>query len=1024
MSEIIEEYLQKIAGKLDSGQAREHAYRSALEDLLEKTSGLSVVNDPKRSEYGSPDFIFLKGTIPVAYAETKDIGVSLDKTEKGEQMVRYYGYSNLILTDYLEFRFYRNGERYCEPIVVAKAEQSKLTTRPENFQMLEDTLKDFIGEAREPIKSGAVLAKVMAGKARRIRDNVRAFLAAGDTDKNKDLIGVREVMRKLLLADLDDERFADMYAQTVVYGLFVARYSDETKDTFSRGEARELIPASNPFLRKFFDHVAGESFDRRLEIIVNELCEEFTHADVRAVVHDYYKVHKDKSRDPIIHFYEDFLKSYNSKERLALGVFYTPLPVVRFIIRAVDAILKHDFDFEHGLGHTGRTEIKRLVASNSTKTFKDNVHQLQILDPATGTGTFLNETILHIHETFKGQEGRWPSYVLEELLPRLHGFEIMMAPYTIAHLKLATTLKETGVKLPDNSRIGVYLTNSVEPSERPADNLLDYLVGLGKAVAEESAQAARIKEEMPIMAVVGNPPYNVSSQNRGAWITDLIKDYKEGLNEKKINLDDDYIKFIRLAQYLVEKNAAGGIVGFITNNSYLDGITHRQMRRRLLEAFDDIYVLDLHGSAKKQEKALDGGKDENVFDIQQGVSIVLFVRRPRDKKKKNLGKIFHAEIFGVRHEKYEYLEQTAFDRVAWKQLAPTEPYFFFVPKDFSSEKEYEKGFKVDELFVEYNSGIQTKRDGLLYQFDSSGIQRIVDDFSSLTIEDLRTKYELPPDGRDWTVKFAKDDVQKGEGSFVPALYHPFDLRSTWYSGKTKGLMAYPRSPLMKEMLKKNLALVVVRNSRRGNVNNVFVSNTILDKDAISPFDNSRFFPLYLEEGSRKPNFNKEIEAKIKKHADQATPEDIFDYIYAILHAKNYCEKYKEFLKIDFPRIPYPKDKKQFMSLASLGGELRALHLLESSRVNQFITSYPKEGANLVEKIVYKDGKTFINAEQYFGGVPEAAWFFWIGGYQPAQKWLKDRKGRTLTNTEIEHYQKIIVSLVETERIMKEIDKLM
>ncbi|MFA5228513.1 MAG: N-6 DNA methylase, partial [Candidatus Paceibacterota bacterium] len=452
MNSRVKDYIDQIKKKYETGHAREHAYRPALEKLFENITSLNVVNDPKRSEYGSPDFVFMKKKTTVAYAEAKDVNISLDDIEKGEQMIRYYGYSNLILTNYLEFRFYRNGQKYCESIKLGEINNGEIEFNEDNYILLGDTIKDFINESREPIKSGIVLVKVMAGKARRIRDNINIFLSSEDDKKNENLLSIYGVIKNLLLEDLNYEKFADMYAQTVVYGLFVARYHDKTPETFSRQEARDLIPASNPFLRHFFDHITGASFDERIEIIVNELCEEFTNADVNAIIHDYYDIEKDNSKDPIVHFYEDFLREYNPKERMSLGVFYTPRPVVKFIVNSINEILIKEFGL-NGLVDSSKMEMPVEVQGKRTK---ELIHRVQVLDPATGTGTFLNEAILKIKKSFEGQEGRWSKYVKEDLLPRLHGFELMMAPYTIAHLKLSSVLKESGVDI-DGERLGVYL---------------------------------------------------------------------------------------------------------------------------------------------------------------------------------------------------------------------------------------------------------------------------------------------------------------------------------------------------------------------------------------------------------------------------------------------------------------------------------------------------------------------------------------------------------------------------------------
>jgi predicted helicase len=462
----------------------------------------------------------------------------------------------------------------------------------------------------------------------------------------------------------------------------------------------------------------------------------------------------------------------------------------------------------------------------------------------------------------------------------------------------------------------------------------------------------------------------------------------------------------------------------ITNNSFIDGITHRQMRKHLLETFDDIYILDLHGNSKKKEKAPDGGKDENVFDIQQGVAISIFIRRAGEKK--GLGNVHHAEIYGEREEKFKTLTDGNMQNIKWKKLDYSEPYYFFVPKDTGAENEYKIGFKIDELMVEYNSGIQSKRDNICFPLSEDELKKIIYCFEQESISTIRAKYSLPQDGRDWTIEWAQNDL-KNKYKIESVLYRPFDIRQTVYTGKSKGFLAYPREKTFRHFIdKENVGLVTVRQQSTFDFQHILATKYMIESGAISlqTKEWGYIFPLYLytENGSKIPNLKKEIVKEIENIVGKVTPEDIFDYIYAVLHSPSYREKYKEFLKIDFPRVPYPKDAKSFKKLVALGTELHLLHLLESPKVNKFITTYPVSGSDTVEKLVYKENKVYINKDQYFGNIPESAWNFYIGGYQPAQKWLKDRKGRTLTNADIEHYQKIIVALTETERIMKQIDK--
>ena len=1014
MKDLFEKYTQSISSKFSHVETSEMGYRADFEVLLkgifESIKVERIDHDAKAKEGNKPDFVVIKHGIPIVYIEAKDIGVSLDKVEKSEQMKRYYGYANLVLTDYVEFRFYRNGVRYEEPIKIAEynVKSRTITAIPEQYEHVAKTLLDFAQSHKEPIRSGAHLAKIMGGKAQRIRDNVRQVLAS-KSDKSAELERVYETIKKLLVHDLTTDKFADMYAQTLVYGLFAARYEDKTAKDFTRQEARDLIPKSNPLLRHFFDHIVGPNFDKRLEYIVNELCEVFSHADIRELMKQYYNLDLwGKTRtgpDPVIHFYEDFLKEYDEDLRKKMGAYYTPLPVVQFIVRSVDRLLEKEFGLAAGLADTSKTD--------------NGTHRVQVLDPAVGTGTFISDVIGKIYTRIKKakQEGRWPAYVHHDLLPRVHGFELMMAPYTIAHLKLAIAFKETKFKY-FNDRLGIYLTNSLEGGVVQEELFAGF--GLAQSIADESKAADEIKNKKPIMVVVGNPPYSVSSQNKGKWIQALIQDYKKDLGEKKINLDDDYIKFIRFAEHFIEKNKTG-IVAMITNNSFIDGITHRQMRKHLLETFDDIYILDLHGNSKKKEKAPDGGKDENVFDIQQGVSISIFVRKSENKK--GLGVVHYAEFFGKREYKFDALNESDIDSVKWQKLDYTKPYYFFVPKDFGLEEEYKKGFAVDELFPISNSGVKTDRDLLFIDIDKTELEKRIQKLLSNDYDSsFKSTYRvIDSSGYKLTERlkgklFEEDYIQ-------PVQYRPFDYQWIYYDPQ---LISRPADKVLSHIVgKHNVAFISSRQFGGGKHFICFCTKNITEISS-QPYAPYTLFPIYIysKDGTRTINFKKEIVDEIEKIVGKTEPEDIFDYIYAILHSPSYREKYKEFLKIDFPRVPYPKDAQQFKALIVLGKELRELHLLESPKVNQFITTFPESGSNVVEKPTPKDGRVYINKEQYFGDVPEEAWNFYIGGYQPAQKWLKDRKGRELANADIEHYQKMIVALVETGRIMGEVDKVM
>ncbi len=1038
----LEQYIDNINKRYKLGNATEHTFRGDLQQLLESlVPEIRATNEPKRQSCGAPDYILTKKEIPVGFIEAKDIGdkdlEGAKKTGNKEQFDRYKAsLNNLIFTDYIDFHFYIDGN-FKTKIAVAEIQNGTIIPLPNNFATFANLIKDFASHVGQTIKSSKKLAEMMAGKARLLSDVIEKALTSDEThNENSTLKDQMNAFKEILIHDITPKGFADVYAQTIAYGMFAARLHDPTLPTFGRQEAAELIPKSNPFLRKLFGYIAGPDIDDRIKWIVDSLVEIFLACNVEEILKNYGK--STKMEDPIIHFYETFLSEYDPKLRKARGVWYTPQPVVNFIVRAVDDILKTEFDLPNGLADTSKTKIKIDVQG---KKAEQDVHKVQILDPATGTGTFLAETIKHIHKKFEGQQGIWSNYVETHLLPRLNGFELLMASYAMAHLKLDLLLTETGYKPTTNQRFRVYLTNSLEESHPDTGTLF------ANWLSAEANEANRIKRDTPVMCVIGNPPYAVSSTNKGEWIQNLIADYKKDLNERKINLDDDYIKFIRYGQNFIDKNGSG-VLAYISANSFIDGITHRKMRKHLLESFDKIYILDLHGSAKKNETSPDGSRDENVFDIMTGVSINLFVKTGQ-KRNTELGQIFHHEIFGLRNIKYDFLHANAVPKINWKKLPIESPYYFFIPKDFKAAKSFENGIKLSELIKEYNSGVQSKRDALSINFSVEEVNKKIQDFSLLDENELRKKYNLPVDGRDWKIEWAKSDVIKNKPKVIRIYYRPFDDRYTLHTGKSKGFIAYPREPYTHCFnYNENINLVLCRQLSTFDFQHCFVSKLISDLNSISiqTKEQSYQFPLYIYPVSkgqqtinqlteRTPNLNTEIVHKIAEKLgltfttekettkDTFAPIDILDYIYAVLHSPTYREKYKEFLKIDFPRVPYPKDKETFWQLVKLGGEIRQIHLLESPTVEKYITQYPEDGDNIVIKPKYQNGKVYINETQYFENVPEVVWNFYIGGYQPAQKWLKDRKERKLEFDDILHYQKIIVALSETDRLMKEIQKI-
>lgn len=1000
---MLKQYLNEIVNKHKTDLAQEHSYRKSLEDLLRHIdSGIQVINEPKKQKCGKPDYIILRKNIPVGYIEAKDIAVNLDEIERSDQLKRYIdSLENLLLTNYLEFRFFVNGQKV-NTVAVGELNNNLVIPHDTEFQNLIDYLSNFCAYKGQTIKTPQQLAHLMAKKASVIRDVIIKTLEVFDKEplatheyNTNSLASLREKFKETLLHDLTTHTFADMYAQTIAYGLFVARLNDTTLENFSRQEARDLVSKNYPFLRQLFDYIAGASLDDNLIWIVDDLAEIIGCADLNKLFEDYGKT--TQTTDPFLHFYETFLEKYDKVNKKKRGVYYTPQPIVRFIVSAVDTILKNDFKLTHGLADDTKTTCKIFcpeISHKKSKQYKEiETYKVQILDPATGTGTFLAETIRNIHAYVIKQKGAWPQYVEEVLIPRLNGFEIMMTPYVMCHLKLNLLLQATGYAATNKTkRFNVYLTNALEKDRTTKYGLLDLWL------AEEAKEADRIKSQAPLMVILGNPPYSISSCNKNNYLNELMKGYKQDLNEKNIlPLSDDYIKFLRMGENYIEKNKEG-ILAYISSNSFLDGVIFRQMRKHLLQTFNTIYLIDLHGNSIKKECCPDGSKDVNVFDIQQGVSINIFVKTTI-KKSKKLAKVYHAEVFGLKDEKFEFLNQHEIDTIDFTELKPVEPHYFFTPKDFNAQSDYKKGFKLVELMPVIISGIKTHHDNTLVSFDK---------FNTTT----NKTYSYRP----FDKRYIDYDLNKV-------------VRHRYYSGMKHFILG------------ENVGLILMRS-----LINTEIYNTVQLADTLSDISFYGFqsynFPLYLYDDTnqssfftkkRTPNLNMdivhELEQKLQltftpeKEAMENTfaPIDILDYIYGVLHSNKYRNKYKEFLKIDFPRIPYPDKTDYFFEIAEQGKRLRQLHLMKAPELENLMTAYPVSGENEVNNLKYNDNKVYINKTQYFDTVPESVWNFRIGGYQPAQKWLKDRKGKTLSYAEIMHYQKIIAALSKTITIMHEID---
>jgi predicted helicase len=1074
-----EEYLEEIGKNLAHGDATENTHRPALKKLLQSLGhGIIATNEPRRILCGAPDFNITKGNVPLGHVETKAVGENLTDMESGkpphgDQFIRYRdGLLNWILTDYLEFRWYVEGEHRWTARLAVLDSSGKPKALPGGEKEVAELLDAFLAQKSKTIGTAEELAKRMAGMTRIIRDLI---IKTFEHEIEKGFLHKwLAAFRETLIPDLEENQFADMFAQTLAYGLFAARVHTPPSKDFSREMAAFNLPKTNPFLRKLFSEIAGVDMPETIDWAVDDLVALLNHADLASVLKDFGK---GKGRtDPVVHFYETFLAAYDRKMREVRGVFYTPEPVVSYLVRSVEYLLKTRFGREDGL------------ADENTL----------ILDPATGTATFLYFVIEQIFQKRGKQRGDWDGYVDKHLLNRIFGFELLIAPYAIAHLKLGMQLQQTGYKFASGKRLGIYLTNTLEEAASKSEQLITGWI------AEEANAAATIKSDKPIMVVLGNPPYSGHSANRSwagiqvtkgqpyvadfgleqgrvtevtknaaadgvvevpTFIGRLIQDYyvADGVWLKERNpkwLQNDYVKFIRFAQWRIDKTGEG-VIAYITSNSYLDSPTFRGMRQSLMRSFDEIYIYDLHGNSNKKERAPDGGEDQNVFDITEGVSLILCVKERQSRKP---ARVFRADILGRREVKYKQLAQRDVSNTDWRELRPSMPFYYFMPQNAGLRVEYERGWKLTEMLPVNVLGFQTHHDDFAVDFDKEALQARISELrdTKASDEELRAKFQIP-DTRDWKMAKARALLRADknwQALITKCVYRPFDFRFTYYSAAA---MERPRRDLVNHMLgKSNLALNTTRQTKSATWQHAVVSKTPAPAVFVELKDGSNVFPLYLYEAgqpqggkkggggtmlmalfesspgyvTRRANINPKFIEDFTQRlglkwipVDRGDlrktvgPEDVFNYAYAVFHSPAYRERYAEFLKIDFPRLPLTGDLKLFRSLAAKGAELVALHLMESPKLDKLVTGFPVKGTDEVEKVQYTDDdhRVWFNARQYFGGVPKAVWEFHAGGYQVCEKWLKDRKGRKLSYDDIQHYQKIVVALSETMRLMTEID---
>lgn len=1011
---MLNQYFEDIFKTYKTGDATEASYYSDLKKLLEtflKSKGIdpNITIQPRRTKAGIPDFTIRKGKELIGYIEAKDLSITdLETIEYTEQIERYKEkLPNFILTNYFDFWLWRRDTvddkkgRWVKKVRIGQPVSLKVNLPPQGqkekefFELLEAFFSYYLPE-RKTAKS---LAIELASRAQLLPSYIVEEL---NNNIETEIDRIYFAFKTFLISDLTKEDFADIYAQTITYGLFTARLRYQGKD-FNRFLAQKLIPKNIQILYDTFNLVSYDRLTESLAWIIDDMATVLAHADIEKIKKE---LHREKGGDdPLMHFYETFLAEYDPKKRKARGVYYTPLPVVSYITRSVNILLKEKFDKKMGFASEGVT----------------------LLDPASGTLTFPANSIMLAKEEIDKSPiaGSWLQIVKSHILKDYYAFELLMAPYIIGHLKTSLLLEDLGYKLQNGERFQLYLTNTLDLSE-VEQSQMPFVAGL----SEEAKKAKEVKEKIPVLVVIGNPPYSVSSSNvikEGSDFHKLYESYKEKVRTEERNiqpLSDDYIKFIAFAHWKI-KQIGQGVIGMITNNSYLDGLIHRDMRRKLTEDFDEIYILNLHGSSKRNEKTPEGGKDENVFDIQQGVGIILLVKKEGLEKKIN-----YFNLYGLREEKYEFLEKQDIKNTSWEKLEIKEPNYFFIQKDTKGEKIYERFISLKDIFNKYNAGIATGKDDVLVDFDKDSLARkllIADkDLFKIVMENYKVSEDLI---KKWYQELKGKEI---ESQIKTYNYRPFDNRFVIYNPK---ILQRARKEIMDNFLNDNLAITTPKNSKQENFNEVFITNSLTDKHLIGHqtfvfplfiYSNNNNNSLFEKTGVQQINFSPKFWQKLKgSFVETLDPWKFFNYIYAVLYSNTYRQKYNEFLKIDFPKIPFTKDAELFYKVGELGKELVDLHLLKSEKLGTPLSKFPITGDNVARERKYnlKEKRIYINEKQYFDSVEPEIWNYYIGGYQVLDKWLKDRIGKILSPEDINHYLKIIATLKHTIELQKEINKL-
>ena len=1016
---MIKSYLKEIE-KLKSPISNEHTYRTPLENALNslkvKLYPKSAITIQQETSINISDDSDLKKVFPdftvvnederlIGFIECKDIGFDLHKAIEGkgnfkiykEQLLKYLDiHNNLIYTNYIDFIHLVFEENQGQTKTIKIKNEVCLNKGADAERLFENIFEDFLGATIKEIDRKDYFLKLLARRTKILRDFINGELINNNSYLKNDIKGLFE---NTIFNDLSDKDFADAFSQIISFSLLFYRLSERKnvdKDSFRN------MPEYIPIFREFLSKIDIENFNSHILYSIDSIINA-VNAYNKNMFYSQFSTSTEKE-DPFIYAYEYFLKEFDIKTRNARGVFYTPIEAVRYIIKSIDEILKDKLNISDGI-------------------YGEEVH---ILDFAAGTGTFMLGAIERAFENAKqnGIAGVWENIVSDFILRRLYGFEFLIVPYVLAHFRIHEYLKDLNYDYKKKDRLQLYLTNTL-------DNSAGGQVKMFPQMQAESDNAYKIKNEEPILVIMGNPPYNNKSEeiNRKEWIENLLKDYKENLNEKKINLDDDYIKFIRFAHWKME-NAEKGIIGIIVNNSFISGVTHREMRRKLMQTFDEIYILDLHGNVNKGERCPDGSLDFNIFNIKEvGVCIALFVKTGL-KNNKNKG-IYFNEVFGTQDYKKNYLIDKSITDEKWVELEDDKKWHWFT-KVKSNEKYLNEFTGLHEIFNLFGSGCKTERDYITIHITEEELKNTILDFNNLNENKLTEKYNTK-NSRDWSVDRAKKDIMENYKKYNFNLitqihYRAFDFRYTYYTGTAKGFLGTPAKKVSSNFIsKENIGLIFTRNVTDNNYRHTFITDKMIDVHINSGQD--YIAPLYLYEenfadefkldSSCKPNWTDSFKEFLKNYISD-NPKEILNYIYAILYSPTYRENYKEDLKYDYPRIPFTKDKKIFDRLQKLGEELIDLHLLK--KVPQSNAGYPNKGEHKISYSKYNEEKKrlYINEKQYFENVKKEVYDYSIGGYKPIEKYIKARD--ILTLKDISHLIKVIAVIERTILLQEEIDK--